>query len=78
MTAYIVKRDVRAEITDLSYEITHGINGKFTDKNGMTDMNDIYDILLLDKYSSKLIEGCHNSFIRQNAYAFNAIRIKDL
>jgi len=78
MIAYIVKRDIKARVKYLTYEENHGVIGAFIDENGTTDINDIYDILIIDGYHSRLIEGCHNTQAENGHYLFKGIRAKDL
>lgn len=78
MIAYIIKRDSKTKIKYLTYEEGHGVVGSFVDENFSTTENEIYDILVINGYNSKLIEGCHNTESNNSRYSFRAIRVKDL
>jgi hypothetical protein len=77
MTAYIIRRDSKLEIKLWNYTVAHGVDGVFSVEN--FDINvGLYDILVVNGSSAKLIEGCHNLSCDGTTYHFKGVRVKDL
>lgn len=78
MKAWIIKGGDRFRITDLMYEETHGVQGRYDDLNFTVALDEFFDILVLNG-GPKLIEGCHISDSDpRGAFEFKAIRVRDL
>lgn len=78
MTTYVIKRSAKVKVKYLDYSTVLGVTGSFVDELGATELNDLYDILVIDGCSSKLIESCVNNSISGNKYSFSAVRVRDL